>query len=157
MNDSPNSRAGRIPSDDQMDGLLRDFFAAETPAALRQPFHRIAVAGEPNTPLVKDQWPAVAAASLPRSRRMIVVACVSTLALSLLVAIQTNTRQPVKNGPLPSSDLATSTRQSEAPATPVDSLMLVSPNGDTKSTVHPVGEDGVTLEETDSIELKPLQ
>ncbi len=157
MNDSPNSRAGRIPSDEQMDGLLRDFFAAETPAALRQPFHQLAAAGEPNTPLVKEQWPAVASARLPRSRRIIVVACVSTLALSLLVAVQTKSRQPAQNGLLQNSEIATSPQQSAASAMPVESLMLVSPNGNTKSAAHPVGEDGVTLEETDSIELKPLR
>ena len=40
-------------------------------------------------------------------------------------------------------------------AAPAELLLLVSPNGDLKQATHPIGEDGVTLEETDSIELKP--
>jgi hypothetical protein len=39
------------------------------------------------------------------------------------------------------------------PAEPAEKLMLVSPGGDSKAS-NVVGEDGVTLEETDTIEVK---
>lgn len=143
-----------MPSDDQMEGFLRDFFVAEAPAALKQPFRRPGVAQIMRPPVVCVSRPADVRTSLPRSRRMIVATAISVMAMLFVVAIQIKNDGPPQTGPVNGAGMATS-NQTLPSAAPLQNLMLVSPNGDAKSAVHPVGEDGVTLEETDSIELKP--
>ena len=154
MNDSSNSQASQIPSDDQMDGLLRDFFASEVPPALNHGFRR---------PVMQQRKSAELASSLtivadndptfqiqPRGGRLVVGSAIVVLAMSLIMAV---TSRPAG---LQTGNMATNPSAETTPA-PSEVLMLVSPNGDRKDTFHPIGEDGVTLEETDSIELRPKQ
>jgi hypothetical protein len=152
MNDSSNSRASRIPSDDQMDGLLRDFFATEVPLALNQRFRRQAVsqAASPelatSLTIVADNDPIFHCR--PRGGRLVVGSAIAVLAMSTMLAV-------INRPSVSSSSSVTTAPAAEATASPAEALMLVSPNGDLKEASHPIGEDGVTLEETDSIELNP--
>lgn len=152
MNDSSNSRASRIPSDDQMDGLLRDFFAAEVPPALNQAFHRPATGqnrsaeSASSLTIVANNDPVFH--SRPRGGRLVVGSAIAVLAMSTMLALIN------RPSSLPSGTVTTAPA-AEAKTAPSEVLMLVSPNGDGKEASHPISEDGVTLEETDAIELKP--
>lgn len=144
MNDSSYGQSGKLPSDEQMDGLLRDFFVLETPLGLKRPFHRPTTTRQA-MPTVSIVTHSDSISTAPRGRRLVVASAISVLAMTLLLAFQIQ-------GNSPDSDNAAST------AEPVDSssqLMLVSPNAELKATELTVGEDGVTLQETDSIELTP--
>jgi len=137
-----------------MDGLLRDFFAAEAPTALNEPFRRPVVAQITRPSVLCESVPTDVRTTLPRSRRVIVATAISVMAMSVVVAMQIKHDSPLQTGPVNAAGMATSNHTLPS-AAPLQNLMLVSPNGDAKSAVHSVGEDGVTLEETDSIELKP--
>ena len=151
-NSSTNRAQSRIPSDDQTDSLLRDFFRREVPAELNQPLRRSALATA-----------TAAAATLalasdhhvehlrPRSARFVgVAASVAAMALAVLVLISGKAE-------LPSNGSGFAGRETRPPATTpdTDEPMLVSPQGDSRTSTKVVGPDGVTLEETDSIELHP--
>ena len=141
-----------MPSDEQMDALLRDFFAAEVPPALNQGFRRPAVEQKKSAELassltiVADHDPIFQIR--PPGGRLVVGSAIAVLAMSVMLALV--------NRPdgLSSSPVATTPAAVTAPI-PSEVLMLVSPKGDSKEASHPIGEDGVTLEETDSIELRP--
>ena len=133
MNDSSNNRsAGNIPSEEMIDGLLKDFFKLETPSGLNRPFRRPVVSRQQDKPT-----------AAPRSHKMVVASAIAVLAMSLIVAMKVQT---------PSSS-GSSTAANTQPTEPTEKLMLVSPKGDAPST-QVIGEDGVTLEETDAIEVK---
>ena len=145
---SSNRSHGRTPSDEQMDGLLREFFRLETPTELNQPLLR--VQSEPKAELSPTIAPAVQSdASTSRRRRVFVVSAVTMLALSLVVLVQTQKLGDAENSPVVEKSGEQST-----PVGPPEELMLVSPQGDLKAS-STVGADGVTLEETDGVELKP--
>jgi len=146
MNDSSNKRsAGKIPSEEQMDGLLKDFFKLETPSGLNRPFRR-PVASRQESPAASLVTLSISEpTAAPRSHKLVVASAIAVLAMSLIVAMKVQT--PSTSG---GNTAYTPVVQ---PAEPAEKLMLVSPNGDAPST-RAVGEDGVTLEETDSIELK---
>ena len=68
------------------------------------------------------------------------------LGVCVVVAVRTDDRTDGVVGPLPSP---------ESPITvPVD--MLVSPNGDLQPAAA-IGSDGVTLDETDGVQISPKQ
>ena len=147
MNDSSNKRSsGNTPSEEQMDGLLKDFFKLETPSGLNRPFRRPVASRQerPAASLVTLSTSEPTAA--PRSHKMVVASAIAVLAMSLIVAMKVQT-------PSTSGGNTASTTPVVQPAEPAEKLMLVSPNGDAPST-QVVGEDGVTLEETDTIEVK---
>jgi hypothetical protein len=147
MNDSSNKRSsGNIPSEEQMDGLLKDFFKLETPSGLNRPFRRPVASRQesPAASLVTLSTSEPTAA--PRSHKMVVASAIAVLAMSLIVAMKVQTPST------PGGNTA-STTPDVKPVESSEKLMLVSPNGDTPST-QVVGEDGVTLEETDTIEVK---
>ena len=155
MNDSSNSRTGRMPSDDQMDGLLRDFFASEVPPALNQTFRRPTKSPKKSVELassltiIADTDPLFQ--TRPRGGRLAVGSAIAVLAMSTLLALNLRSSSDTSE----SSNGGLTTIPAVEAAAPAELLMLVSPNGDLKQATHPIGEDGVTLEETDSIELKP--
>jgi hypothetical protein len=76
---------------------------------------------------------------------------IAVLAMSTLLALNLRSSSDTSE----SSNGGLTTIPAVEAAAPAELLMLVSPNGDLKQATHPIGEDGVTLEETDSIELKP--
>jgi hypothetical protein len=152
MNDNAaiNRAESRTPSDDQMDALLRDFFRLEVPTELNQPFRRnqsatATVATLTVAPERRTEQPG------PRSVRFVAVsASVAAMALAVLVVISGN------NGPSSHvSKGAAGGSESPGPTPGIDKPMLVSPEGDSRTSTSPVGSDGVTLEETDTIELHP--
>ncbi|MFO1001799.1 MAG: hypothetical protein U0936_15790 [Planctomycetaceae bacterium] len=148
MNDSSNKRSsGKIPSEEQMDGLLKDFFKLETPSGLNRPFRRPVVSRQESTAASVVTLPTSETTAAPRSHKMVVASAIAVLAMSLIVAMKV--QKPTTSG----GNTASTTPKAQS-AEPAERLMLVSPNGDARST-QAVGEDGLTLEETDSIELKP--
>jgi hypothetical protein len=147
MNDSSNKRSSNnIPSEEQMDGLLKDFFKLETPSGLNRPFRRPVASRQesPAASLVTLSTSEPTAA--PRRHKMVVASAIAVLAMSLIVAMKVQTPST------PGGNTASTTPDAQ-PVESSEKLMLVSPGSDAPST-HVVGEDGVTLEETDSIEVK---
>lgn len=134
MTDSLKNRThGRIPSDAQLDSLLQEFFRLEVPHELSQPLKRPLVAHSPGfrTDL--------------RARRIAVISTLCALGLLMMLVVS-----PPGGNPESSSTAGTS----ETVTKPADQLMLVSPKAGTDRRSQAVGDDGVTLEETDSIEIK---
>ena len=140
MNDNSTTNGGqrRLTSDDQMDSLLRDFFRLETPLELNQPLrrHGLPLAPEHHVEQLR-----------PRSSRVVgVAASVVAMALAGLVLVSGNHElRSNGNGFAGRAPLATPPE--------IDKPMLVSPQGDSRGSTKAIGPDGVTLEETDSIEL----
>lgn len=142
MSNSTNNQIGgnqngRMPSDEQMDTLLKDFFRYEVPVELNRPFQRPTVV-MPQTVVVAE-GSFTEQKSLSRRPRAIVGAALTLLVFSLVVFVRVNHEDSAALAKKKSS-------QSE-------DLMLVSPKADMKSG-QAVSDDGVTLEETDAIELK---
>lgn len=147
MNDSSNKRSsGKIPSEEQMDGLLKDFFKLETPSGLNRPFRRPVVSRQESTTASLVTLSTSEPTAAPRSHKMVVASAIAVLAMSLIVAMKVQT-------PTTPGGNTASTNPDVQPVESSEKLMLVSPNGDVPST-QVVGEDGVTLEETDTIEVK---
>jgi hypothetical protein len=146
-NSSTNEPQNKLLSDNQMDSLLRDFFRLEVPIELNQPLQlrpttvtTLTVAAE-----LEDQ------PTRSRSVRFVAVAAsVAAMALAVVVAISAGT-------PTPSNGVTIANGLLNAPGiTPnIDKPMLVSPEGDLQKSQNAIGSDGVTLEETDGIELHP--
>lgn len=150
MNDSPHNRThGRMPSDAQMDGLLRDFFRLETPTELNLPFRRTTAADSSGPMLTVIHETGESTVPIRRNQRYAVVSALAVLALSLIVVVQTRDNQTSGSGPVTDT-----VRGPQSPVEPDENLMLVSPQGDSGAHKTAVGEDGVTLEETDHIEVK---
>ena len=149
MTDASSNRShGRMPSDEQMDGLLRDFFRMETPTELNQPFRT--VRAESSTRIATTIAPKAGTVRVaPRRRRIFAVSALTVLALSLVVFLQTQKLGDAENSPV-----AEKSGEQSTPVGPAEELMLVSPQGDLKSA-STVGADGVTLEETEGVELNP--
>ncbi|MBC7967377.1 MAG: hypothetical protein H7Z17_15790 [Fuerstia sp.] len=155
-NSATNRAESRMPSDDQTDALLRDFFRLEVPTELSQPLRRnqlttstvatSTVATLTVAPDLRVEQPR------PRSVRFVAVtASVAAMALAVLVVISGN------NAPSSHvSDGADGGTESPNPTPKIDKPMLVSPEGDSRKATKAVGPDGVTLEETD-IELHPQE
>lgn len=145
-NSTTNRDQSRMPSDDQMDSLLRGFFRLEVPAELNQPLRRNPFATATAATLTLAQEHHVEQLR-PRSVRIVgVAASVAAMALAVLVLVSDN-HKPLANG----SGFAgrdTTTPDNNTP-------MLVSPQGNSRTATKVVGPDGVTLEETDSILLHP--
>ena len=145
MTNSPNNpigsdQNGRTPSDEQMDHLLKGFFRMEVPVELNRPFQRASVRMEPS--VVISTRESVFVSTLNRGPKVIVATALSLLVLSLVVFVQVSKEDAggiAKKGSEKKED-----------------LMLVSPNANSKAS-QPLTEDGVTLEETESIELKARQ
>ena len=135
-----NNRNGRMPSDDQMESLLKDFFKLEVPVELNRPFQRPTSRVEPSVVIAARD--SVSTGALNRGPKIVVATALSLLVLSLVVFVQVS-REDANSLAKKGSDKK-------------EDLMLVSPNSDSKSS-HPLTEDGVTLEETESIELKARQ
>ncbi len=149
MTEASSDRShGKMPSDEQMDGLLRDFFRLEIPTELNQPLSRHRSGS--NVATLLPIAPTVEIVTVaPKRRRVVVVSALSVLALSLVVIVQTQ-----KLGDAGSAPVVDKSGNPTTPVDPAEDMMLVSPQGDQKAS-STVGADGVTLEETDGVELKP--
>ena len=149
MTDASSNRShGRMPSDEQMDGLLREFFRLETPFELNQPLSRHRSESKVGTSLTIAPT-VVTVAVAPRRRRIVVVSALTVLALSLVVIVQIQ-----KSGDAGSGPVVDKSGNQTSPTVSSEDMMLVSPRGDLNAS-STVGADGVTLEETDGVELKP--
>jgi len=150
-NSSANRAQNGMPTDDQMDSLLRDFFRLEVPTELSRPVRLNAMASAAVTTLTVAPENTVERTSRPRSVRFFAVALsVAAMALAVMVVISRDDVSP-SNG----SNVANGIFDAPATSPNVDEPMLVSPEGDSHAPTKTVGPDGVTLEETDSIELHP--
>ena len=111
---SSNRSHGRMPSDEQMDGLLRDFYRLETPTELNQPLCRIGSGSKTETSLTIA--PAVQSGAAPlRRRRVVVVSALTVLAFSLVVVVQNQ-----KFGDAGSSPVVDKSGERTTPADPAD-------------------------------------
>ena len=152
-NSATNHAESRMPSDDQTDALLRDFFRLEVPTELNQPLRRNQLATATMATLTRAPEHR-SEQSRPRSVRFVAVsASVAAMALAVLVMIAGNNPLLLNGNGLADG----TTEDSKAPGTTtnLDKPMLVSPEGDSRTSTKAVGQDGVTLEETDAIELHP--
>lgn len=129
-----------------MDGLLKDFFKLETPSGLNRPFRRPVVGRQQNTTASLVTMSTSEPTTAPRSHKMVVASAIAVLAMSLIVVMKFET-------PSTSGGHATAGTPLAQPVQPAEKLMLVSPKADIPAT-QAVSEDGVTLEETDAIEVK---
>ena len=100
MTDASYNRShGRMPSDEQMDGLLRDFFRLETPTELNQPFRT--VRAESSTRIATTIAPKAGTVRVaPQRRRIFAVSALTVLALSLVVFLQTQKLGDAENSPV---------------------------------------------------------
>jgi hypothetical protein len=138
-NTSSNQPHGRMPSDAQLDTLLLEFFRLEMPVELNRPFHRPAVASSASTVTVVS-GPQESAPYIQRNRRFVVASAFTVLALTLIALVQRPATQHSALAPM-----AQKVEEKNSPLSPPESLMDVSSPGD-----QAVGDDGVTLPETDS-------
>jgi hypothetical protein len=130
-------------SEDQVDGLLRDFFRLEAPSEFRLPARPEVSAS------VQLIVPRPTISQQPvRGRRAATVIALAAICMLMLVSWQV-----MNIGMTGSAGTAANGPQQGLPDAADDSL-LVSPGGDRKSTGS-VGEDGVTLDETDGVQLNP--
>lgn len=151
-NSATNRAESRMPSEDQTDALLRDFFRLEVPTELSQPLRRNQLATSTVATLTVAPDLCVEQPR-PRSVRFVAVsASVAAMALAVLVVISGNNAPSshVSNG-------ADGGTESPNPTPKIDKPMLVSPEGDSRKATKAVGTDGVTLEETDTIEMHPQE
>ncbi|MFM7922515.1 MAG: hypothetical protein ACKPJJ_20000 [Planctomycetaceae bacterium] len=137
---SSDKGGGRVAvqlSDQQMDLLLRDFFACEVPGAL--PVAGRVVPQLRRYPEVSERA-AVRPAAVIRSARLVAALALAALALCALLLNRDAER------------VATVAAKAKAAA---EETMLVSPQGSAGSRQVPVGADGLLLQETDQIQLAP--
>lgn len=156
MTNSPahHGSQGMIPGDEQMDQLLREFFRNEIPAELEAgPFATATLVAEdarPNHAAPAVQSPGLTIVAQDRStkspagsRGMMTAAVMTSIAACLLAAVAL----------LPGrSDNGQSNQNATAVVPEEESTMPVSSEGQTNS--HPVGDNNLTIEEVDSIEIK---
>lgn len=147
-NSSTNEPQNKRLTEDQMDSLLRDFFRLEVPIELNQPLQFHPTAATTLTVATEfDHQP-----THSRSVRFVAVRRFRLLLwrwqLSLPIFAATS---PPPNG----STIANGLLNPHTETPEIDRPMLVSPHGDSQNSQKTVGDDGVTLEETDSIELHP--
>lgn len=162
MSDSSVNRrpAVRIPSDEQMDRLLSRFFQQEVPARLADGLSPIAraMADHPQVSLTMPSRVSDSSSTSPTSRssRIRQTAVAATLAaLTACLLVVARVELPVRSTDSQTAAGRLSPRPSDSPAA-ADDLMLVSPNANRPSgTGATVGNDGVTLEETDGVDLQP--
>jgi hypothetical protein len=145
MSDSnPNRPLGKMPSDAQMDNLLHDFFRLEMPVELNRPFRSSDGSAISSNPAVSTVTIVqVAKESTPdvqRNRQFVVVSALAALALTLVVLVQRQEGEPRTGAPI-----ANTTEVKELTTSPPEGLMDVS-----TSVGEAVGDDGLTLPETDS-------
>ena len=92
MNDSSNNRsAGNIPSEEMIDGLLKDFFKLETPSGLNRPFRRPVVSRQQDKAVSLVTLATSEPTAAPRSHKMVVASAIAVLAMSLIVAMKVQT------------------------------------------------------------------
>lgn len=171
-----------LPSDDQVGGLLKQFFRQEVPSALNAPAfnesalrdHMAAVqlsvaqdAFEDSRSSVHDHElqsaPAVGRASIRNpaganttTRRWAVLGSLAALAASCLLVMNVPQNSDVSSGTA-AADQKTSS-ESAGPNSPGrnSDLMPVSPNaGQSPQTKVVIGADGSTLEEIEGVNLNP--
>jgi hypothetical protein len=136
MNDSISKQSkGRMPSDEQMESLLKGFFRLEIPVELDQPIRPMLL-----TRARSEGGPR-------HGRRLSVVITASAMAMLVLMMVVIQGTAPGTFG----------TASAERPAAePQNTVIDVSTQGSAGQRSAVVGEDGVTLEETDSIEVNAL-
>ena len=137
--------AGRIPTDDQLDTLLKQFFRQEVPAALpASTFNVVSLRSES------------VARPAPAPRRFALVVVATALTACCLIVAGLRQQSDVGNG--------TAQRQPVTPNQGSESqildrtadLMPVSPNaGQTSGTKAVVGVGGATMEEIEGVNLNP--
>lgn len=152
MNDNSftSGTESRFPSDDQMDALLSDFFRLEVPTELNQPFRRRVNPAATLATLTMAPELRVEQSRSRSVRFLAVAASVAAMTLAVLVVISSNHSSKSN-----AHDFANGLLKNPPPGLNSDKPMLVSPEGDSRTSTKAVSPDGVTLEETDGIELHP--
>ncbi len=145
MNDERNNRPDL--NDAKLEGMLRDFFRLEMPVELNQPFSRTEAArplSTVTTLTIVAESTEPAAQPRPRHSMMAVISALAAMVMTAVVVV--NWDSPGVSVPQVSKEVPH--------IQPAEKLMDVSRDANSKST-HVIGEDGVTLEETDGVDLAP--
>jgi hypothetical protein len=124
-------------SEAAMDGLLRDFFRLEVPAAL-QGSSAVRTNSAAMAPVMVDHRPSAAS-------RIVIVATLATLGACLLLSVNSEPAAPQGSG------IATRVESLTFP----QELMPVSSAPDSKAAGVPIDENGLLLKETEEIQLNP--
>ena len=151
-NSSTNESQHKLLSEDQMDSLLRDFFRLEVPIELNQPLQFRSTAATSAAVVVEHEIQPTRSRSVPF---VAVVASVAAMAMAVLVAISAGTSSNSDGSRIANGLLSPTTNTPTTNTPDIEKPMLVSPQGDSSKSPSPIGFDGVTLEETDSIQLHP--
>lgn len=150
MNDdsTSNSNQSKLPSDEQVDSVLRDFFRLEVPLELSQPSRWYPLTASTIAAPVKSTGNHDERLQSQSVRSVAVAVSVAAMILGILVVISGHKSSTMNR------DTAAHGTTDAAGTTPgIDKPMLVSPQGDSPASGRPIAPDGVTLEETDSIKL----
>ncbi len=141
MNDERENRVSL--NDAQLEGMLREFFRNEVPAELGRPF--VPPSHENSTTL--SIVAASESISTPKNRRspMAVISALAAMAMTAVVVMNWDS----------SASQVPQTSQKTLVVSPDEKMMDVSKDGGATKSTHVVGEDGVTLEETDGVDLSP--
>lgn len=142
MNDERNNRLNL--NDAQLEGMLREFFRLEMPAELNRSFSETAMARSATTLTIVTESSEPSELSRPRRSVMAVVSALAAMVMTAVMVVNWD-----------SSDVSVPQASKDVPQLkPEEKLMDVSRDASSKST-HVIGEDGVTLEETDGVDLAP--
>lgn len=151
-NSSTNESQHKLLSEDHMDSLLRDFFRLEVPLELNQPLQFRSTAATSVAVVVEHEIQPTRSRSV---RFVAVAASVAAMAMAVLVAISAGTSSNSGGSRIANGLLSPATNTPTTNNPTIEKPMLVSPEGDASKSPGPIGIDGVTLEETDSIQLHP--
>ena len=143
MNDERDNRESL--NEAHLDGMLREFFRLEVPSELNRPF--VAPTLERSTTLtILSASPAEAGhvSRHPRSP-MAVISALAAITMTAVVVMNWD----------PAGSQVPQTSERTPVIAPEDKLMDVSKDGSAQKSSQVVGEDGVTLEETEGVDLAP--
>lgn len=141
-----NERDNRMSLNEaQLEGMLREFFRNEVPSELNRPF--VAPSRENATTLTILSVVPADTSGPARHRRspMAVISALAAIAMTAVVVMNWD----------PAGSHVPQTSERTPVVTAEEKLMDVSKDGGAKKSSQVVGEDGVTLEETEGVELAP--
>ncbi|MBL8809998.1 MAG: hypothetical protein JNM43_07470 [Planctomycetaceae bacterium] len=143
MNDERDNRMSL--NEAQLEGLLREFFRNEVPSELNRPFVAPARANTPTLTILSDAPADTRGPARHRRSPMAVISALAAIAMTAVVVMNWD----------PAGSHVPQTSERTPVVAPEERLMDVSKDGGAKKSTQVVGEDGVTLEETDGVDLAP--
>ena len=143
MNDERDNRMSL--NEAQLEGMLREFFRNEVPAELNSPFVAPSRANTTTLTILSDAPADNRGQSRHRRSPMAVISAVAAIAMTAVVVMNWD----------PAGSHVPQTSAHTPAVAPEEKLMDVSKDGGAKKSSQVVGEDGVTLEETEGVDLAP--